>query len=156
MSTVSSLLTAVRKKIRDTTSIEYPDAELIDYLNDAIDYISAFLIRIQDGEMIKSTTITDGSITKPSDFDSFVGAQMLYMDSDTIKTLSGSTAEMRYYATKNHVSATTDSSPFKVSVEPLLIELTAIYALNRNEYEIIQQDMVLFEKHLSMFQGGGS
>jgi len=153
--TVSTLLTKVRMKIRDTTSTEYPDSELIDCLNQAFDYLSAFLIRIKDGEMINSVEVTNGSLAKPDDFDSFVGAQMLYMEGDTIKTLSGSTATMRYYVAKSHVSATTDTILFKVSIEPLLIELTAIYALNRNEFDVTQ-DNALFEKHLALLQGGGS
>ncbi|MBP2644327.1 MAG: hypothetical protein H6Q67_2214 [Firmicutes bacterium] len=152
---VSTLLSAVRKKIRDTTTTEYPNEELIDCLNEAIDYMSSFLIRINDAEMIASKEVADGSITKPDNFDSFVGAQMLYMEGDTIKTLSGSTATMRYYATKDHVSVTTDSNPFKASIDPLLIELTAIYALNRNEFDATQ-DIALFEKHLGLLQGGGS
>lgn len=154
MAAVSNLLVSIRNKIHDVKKIEYEDAELIDCLNDAIDYMSLFLIRIADGEMIKSI-IVPGMIEKPSDFDSVVGAQSLYMENNYIKTLTGDPATMRYYATKQHISDTTDAIPFKSSLEPLLAELTAIYALNRNEYDITQ-DMALFEKKLAIMQGGGS
>jgi len=155
MSKVGKLFISIRKKIRDTTSIEYPDLELIDYLNDAIDYMSAYLIRIKDGETIKTATIdSTGIIAKPSDYDSLVGAQMLYLENDSIKTLSGDAATIRYYAMKQHVSSVSDIIPFKASIEPFLVQLTAIYALNRNEFNVTQ-DQALFEKQLSLLQGGG-
>jgi len=154
MSTVSTLLTVVRKKIRDTTSIEYQDSELIDFLNDALDYMSSFMIRIKDGESIKVVSVA-GNITKPDDFDSIVGSQLLYLENDSIKTLTGGTLMMRYYAMKPHVSTISDIVPFKASIEPLLAQLTAIYALNRNEFDV-SQDQTLFEKQLSLLQGGGS
>lgn len=154
---VSDLLTLIRYRINDTTSVttdrEFADTELLEYLNNAYTYLSHFLIGRKDPEMITSASVADtGSV--PSNFHSFVGEVPAWIDGGVFHTY-GSTVTLRYYATKALATATTDTVPFMDSRASVLAQLASIYALNRLEYNV-DMDKALMEACLALYGGGAS
>ena len=67
---VSDLLQQIRYAINDTDKIEFSDAELLNYINQAQDYISNICINNAFKGLIKETDLTliDGKTELPQDF----------------------------------------------------------------------------------------
>lgn len=141
---VSDILNVIRPRIADENKIEYEDEELIEYLNDAMDFLSAQLIAMNDSGMITDLTVKDGNAV-PADFmDKYAGNFPVYISGDAFKILDGSTqVDIRYYAMKPHVVRADDLVPFKDYYKSVLTQAVAMYALNRNEYEIGQDKGLL-------------
>ena len=68
--TVSDLIQQIRYAINDQDKIEFSDAELLNYVNQAQDYISNIAINNGFKRLLKEAnlTLTDGKVTLPSDF----------------------------------------------------------------------------------------
>ena len=67
---VSDIITSARYRLNDVNSVEYSDAELLDYVNTVQQFINKFLMSA-DSALIKTTTTLDTSSGKaalPSDF----------------------------------------------------------------------------------------
>ena len=67
---VSDIITSARYRLNDAGSVEYSDAELLDYVNTVQRFINKFLIA-HDSGLVKATTTLDtssGSHALPSDF----------------------------------------------------------------------------------------
>lgn len=68
--TVSDLIQQVRYAVNDTDSVEYTDGELLDYVNQAQDYISNVCINNAFKGLIKEAdlTLTNNQVALPNDF----------------------------------------------------------------------------------------
>ena len=74
MATVNDIAIRVRRGIDDMQKVNYSDPEIIERINDGINFLSTELIMTKEPEMISSLTI-DGqtSVARPERFVSFVG-----------------------------------------------------------------------------------
>ncbi|RMD45746.1 MAG: hypothetical protein D6831_02985, partial [Aquificota bacterium] len=68
--TVNDLISQIRQAVNDTDKIEYTDQELINYINQAQDYISNVCINNNFKGVLKQTdlTLTNDKAALPSDF----------------------------------------------------------------------------------------
>jgi len=139
---VSEFLTLVRARIRDNFKLEYPDEELIGYINDAISYWSSCSITNKDKLSVK-TLIVDPYVDVPSDFAKFAGTYPVYIIDKRILSTDNDRVVCKYYAFDNHVSSVNDTMNFDSPVISVLLQLTCIYALNRNQFDVTTDTSLL-------------
>ena len=132
MATVNDIAIRVRRGIDDMQKVNYSDPEIIEMINDGINFLSTELIMTKEPEMISSLTI-DGqtSVARPERFVSFVGQYPIQYLTDNTGTVglkhinpdfSGSMV-VRYFSLKPVVSALTDTFPFsKLVHQTALVE----------------------------------
>lgn len=155
--TIADLLWRVRERITDTNlngaDNEFTNTELVGYLNDAIDWLSLSLIQAKDPEMIQEITIAD-SDTIPLNYHSLCGIFPVTITGNVFNILDGSASvSIRYFSTKNHINYVAAAgyydpmySPYKPVHDTLLIQRTAILALNRNADDISQDEKILAQQ----------
>lgn len=141
--TVEALLSDIRNRISDSDKLTYSEDELISYINTIIDFLNHFLINQNSQEMIKEITVSNGSAV-PDDWVRSVGSYPIYITQDIFSTYDES-AELtvRYFALKPHVSAITDTLPFKPKYESILAQGAALHAANTDGYDISQDKGLL-------------
>jgi len=138
---VSEAIANIRIRIRDRTAIGYVNDELITYINDAINQLSLYLISICDPEMVVQKELTDGDDV-PDDYCKLAGEYGVFIDNGVFRT-QDTELTIRYYAAKDNISVETDELPFKRLYLGVLSQMAAIYALNRNEFDITQDQKLL-------------
>jgi hypothetical protein len=171
--TVGELLDQIRYMINDRDKLEYTDNELINYLNQAQDYIANTCINHQYKGFLKTTTLTltDGVATLPDDF---VVESALYAGdpprnllpiapgtpieaNSYVYRITGNQLEsdqdtitLVYYSYPQQYFNTTDTINLPPQFINLLREITVFLALNRNEFNtsVEQQLSVLYEQKL--------
>lgn len=139
---VSDFLTLVRARIRDNYSLEYPDVELIGYINDAISYWSSCSITNKDKLSVKILTVNP-SVSVPSDFAKFAGTYPVYILNKVIYSTDNDNVSCKYYAFDNHISASSDILNYDSATISVLLQLTCIYALNRNQFDVTTDTSLL-------------
>ena len=142
--TVADVLQEVRPRISDIDAITYQDDELISYLNTVIDFLNGYLIAKKQPEMVKQLTIAD-CMRVPCDWDSFAGQYPVYITQGKFQLYDIKKIKARYFALRPHVATVADIVPFSVRYKSVLIQGTAMRALNRNEYDISQDKTLLAE-----------
>ena len=169
--TVADLITQIRRAINDVGAIEYTDDELVDYINQAQDYITNTCINHQYKGFLKSITLTltDGKVTLPSDFvvESAVlsgnrnclpvaPGEQTKQNSYTYKIIGNelysdqSELTLIYYSYPSSYTQTTDTISLPNHFINLLKEISIYLALNRNEFDtrLEQQLSALYEQKL--------
>lgn len=155
--TVQELLINVRYQINDTDAIEYSDAELISYVNEALRWISNVLISLSCPLLLKKVelTLTDGQASLPDDFVKDRAVTAVINGIETVLeskppelgydkysyTIVGSTlysdndsVNLLYYAPYSSVASLTDELLIPDSITNLLQQIVVFLALNRNEF----------------------
>ena len=160
--TVEELLQQVRYAINDTQKVEYTDAELINYVNDALRFVSNELIRLSSPLMLKTTTLNfiDNSADLPSDFirEEAVIANGIVLNSIPATQEPGTLnykilgnkiysknnqVLLLYYAGFPSVLALNQSVPIPDYMLSLVKSIVAFLALNRNEYNTsVEQELI--------------
>ena len=131
----------------DTGNLEQPDGtdELINYLDRAVLAYSERQAAAHDMRLIKSLNITNG-MAIPEDFLSFCGQVPINTVNSTFSFYGHtSTVPIKYFARLPYVSkyGDTESLPYKHDQEMTIAALAAIYALNKHEFNISQDLMLL-------------
>ena len=136
----SDMIDIVRFKINDVDKQEFTDKELVYLINDAVYFLSIELIGLRDPEMIKTTTLTNGS-TMPSDFHETCGKYPFTTSNGTVSIQDESltSVSMRYYFLPARLENTYDTIPFTNNAYlTYLSNAIAEYALNRVELDLNQ------------------
>lgn len=152
---ISNLIRRLRILINDQNDLEYTDKELLGYINDAVGYLSTYLISTKDPEMVKEISITQ-DIDVPDDYCSFSGSYPVYISDNKFKLYDPSaTVTARYFATKKTDSVVADNLPFKDIYAPVIIRVASVYALNRNEFNVTQ-DVTIISQMLDSIKAAKS
>lgn len=157
---VSEALTDLRFKIHDKDIIEMTDDELINCLNEAIQYVAAFLVGRNSPIMVKDMEIYHEETTLPENFIKTAGIYPIKITGNTMKWLEykepeeGSEEEpcikVRYFATCPAVTIN-DEMPFAHdALNQTTIKLAAIYCGNQLENEIAQDKALLDEVNAAL------
>ena len=99
----------------DSNDLPDSDAETIQYINYAIDALSFLLCGLKDPEMMATCDIAPGLLV-PSNFVEFVpqNGYPVYIVGDRFNTTTGNVVKLvKYSISKPHISAVTDTIPFK-------------------------------------------
>lgn len=132
MPKVNELITRVRLRMKDPGAIAYSSFEMIDYFNDAIDFVSMELIAQRDPDMIKETEHVNGE-PLPDDFVEFAGQHPVYQKNGNLFTNDSSAMlRIRYFAKRARITNEEEQSPFKSMYDTVLVQLTALYASSRD------------------------
>lgn len=131
--TATQFLAIVRPRIGDTAKATFDDTELLEYLNDAIEQLSAERIAAKDPQMIVQASVTPGTTTVPSGFQSFAGQFPLYLVGNVITALDGTTTAriVRYFAVKPRLASLADNVPFGDESIPILLNYVTTASLAR-------------------------
>ena len=153
--TPNQMLAMVRKMINDeqatgfTTggNLEEPEGtqELQTYLDRAVDEYSKRQAAAQDMRLLKTMTVSSGS-TLPSDYLALCGNAPINVSSKTITFYGDETMmPVRYFARLPYVTsyANTANLPYDRDQELAICALAAIFALNKHEYNVSQDLMLL-------------
>lgn len=149
---IADIMRRIRSQISDSDEDEYDNQTLVGYLNDAIDWFSLQLIQAKDPEMIKEISLADGDDI-PTGYYSTCGMFPIEITGTKVHIIDGSsTVSLRYFVTKPHVMYIAETkayvplySPFKSIYDTILIQKAAILAMNKNEYDVTQDEKLLAE-----------
>ena len=149
------MLAMLRKVINDEQAtgfteggnLEQPEGtqELYNYLDRAVDDYSRTMADENDVRLIKRMTVSTGG-TLPSDFIDFCGNVPITVEGKTM-TYKGEASSyiVRYFARLPYVTSYADKAtlPYDNDQAMKIIALAAIYALNKNEYNVAQDVQLL-------------
>ena len=135
---VSAFLTLVRDRIRDSYKLEYFDPELIGYINDAISYWSSCSVANKDLLKIKTISVSP-YVDIPTNFAHLVGAYPVSIESGRLISNTGDTVLCKYYCYDDSVTSTTDTLSYSSPEISILLQLTCLYALNRNQFDVTSE-----------------
>lgn len=131
----------------DGGNLEQPEGtqELLSYLDRAVDEYSKKQASQNDLRLMRKITLVDGA-SLPEDFLFLCGAVPITVADKTIYLEYGD-AEIpaKYFARLPYVSSygMDETLPYEVDQYIGIISLAAIYALNKNEYNVTQDLMLL-------------
>ena len=132
---VSAFLTKLRLRIRDEYKVEYTDDELIGYLNDALAYWDSTRIVSADPLRLKSLTVNPNA-TVPTDFAKWAGTYPVYIQNGNVYSASGDSVACKYYAYSTSFASTSDNINLPNPEISILLQLSTIYALNKNQFDV--------------------
>lgn len=142
---VETAIFEIRNKINDRDEIGFDYDELLSYLNEALQYISAYLISANSPILIKTQTINEGSFVLPDNFARFAGYFPVRVEGNTCELLDAPPMKVRYFATADNVNATSEMPFTQLALNQVAIKLASIYAQNQQSLNI-QQDKVLLDE----------
>ena len=141
---VETALYEIRNKINDRDEIGLDDDEILSYLNEALQYISSYLVSANSPLMIKKLDIETETSTLPDDFVRFVGLQPVKITGKEVEALE-LPIKARYFANVKQVGIA-DNMPFtQLALNQVAIKLASIYAQNQQGLNV-QQDKVLLDE----------
>lgn len=156
---VSDALADIRFKIHDTDVIEMTDEELLICLNEAIQYVSSYLIAANSPAIVADMVVEAEETELPVNFVKTAGIFPIKVTGNVMRWLDyeeGETMNLRYFASCETVSET-DAMPFDHdALNQITIKLAAIYAGNQLEAEIAQDKALLDEINMAIAQAAGS
>ena len=152
--TQKQMLAMLRKVINDEQAtgfteggnLEQPEGtqELLNYLDRAVDEYSKRQAASKDIRLLKTMNVSNGSRI-PNDFLSLCEAVPININSGVISYYGeASTLPVRYFARLPYVSGYSENAtlPYEHDQYMNIIALSAIYALNKHEFNVTQ-DMYL-------------
>lgn len=143
----SDLISEIRILIHDVDKLEYPtDEDLLPHINQAITFLSKQLIAAGSLIMVQEDIFTD-DMPVPLLFEKTCGEYPLRVLGGKVKMRSPGDMTVQYYAHKPRIKAVTDSVDFPAQYVSALAYVAAMFAQNKNEFEI-QQDEGLLAKLL--------
>ena len=145
---VSEALADIRAKIHDQDVIEMTDADLLTCLNEAIQFISSFIIEAKSPLLVNDMTISAETTTLPDNFVKTAGMYPVKVTGNTLKWLDyeeGRTMKLRYFASCTPVTANGVMPFTQAALHQIIIKVAAIYAGNELEADI-SQDKILSDE----------
>jgi len=155
---VTEALQDLRFKIHDKDIIEMTDDELVNCLNEAIQYVAAFLIGKNSPSIVSDMEITEEETTLPENFVKTAGVYPIKVTGNTMKWLEyeeDASMKLRYFASCPAVTIN-DEMPFHHdALNQVTIKLAAIYCGNQLEGEVSQDKALLDEINAALMQMTG-
>lgn len=142
---VKDAILDIRGKVNDNDVIEYTDEELLINLKEAIQFAGAYLVSVKSPLAVEEIVVEEEEFKLPANFTLTAGTFPIKITGDTCKLLDEPPLKLRYFATYKDLEPE-DEMPYNhAGIWQIIIKLAAIYALNRNEFNI-QQDKALLDE----------
>ena len=155
---VSEALADIRFKIHDKDEIEMTTEELLICLNEAIQYVSSYLIAANSPAIVADMVVEAEETELPVNFVKTAGIFPIKVTGNVMRWLDyeeGATMNLRYFASCETVMEA-DEMPFKHdALNQITIKLAAIYAGNQLEAEVTQDKALLDEINAALAQAAG-
>ena len=142
---VETALYEIRNKINDRDEIGLDDDEILSYLNEALQYISSYLVSANSPLMIKKLDIETETSALPDDFVRFVGLQPVKITGTEVEALDDIPIKARYFANVKQVGIADDMPFTQLALNQVAIKLASIYAQNQQGLNV-QQDKALLDE----------
>lgn len=142
--TVKEAIDQFRIILHDVSE-EYDDYHAVMRLNSALQLTSALLVQINSPLVIQSAALHNGD-TLPPNFQRFCGIYPIKRTGQTVELLEDEEAIVtRYYVAFDALTAAGDMPFAHDAMNDFVIRTAAKYALNRNEFDISQDQSLLQE-----------
>lgn len=152
---VTEALQDLRFKIHDKDVIEMTDDELVNCLNEAIQYVASYLVGQNSPVMVDDVVVSSEEITLPENFVKTAGVFPVKITGNKLKWLDyeeGESVKIRYFYTCPAVTAN-DKMPFPHdALNQITIKLAAIYCGNQLESDVAQDKALLDEVNAMLAQ----
>lgn len=142
---VADAINEIRMKINDRDMVGLDDSELLSYLNEAIQYISAALITYKSPFCIKDIEVMEDSFMLPNNFAQWCGTFPFKITGNTVDVLCELPVKARYFESYENVVEGGELPFNNVALDKLAIKIACIYAQNQ-EHEEISQDKELADE----------
>lgn len=155
---VQSAITTIKNRINDLTGTGYTTAIIIDYLNDAINYVSSKMVEVNHPLLLRDISVTNAMVV-PDNFVKFAGTYPIRRTGQILSIIDGSeTVDAKYYRSLDNVVLNGDMPLNDPIYTSLIIQVTCIYALNKNEFDTSQDAGLVqeLEKTISTVLGGAT
>ena len=132
----------LRPRIHDTDKAGYTDPELFTIVETALLHLYATAASAGKGTFVKALRVIHyGKV--PSDFGGFCGQVPVRQENGRFQILTGeSSLQARYHPSPPRGSTLTSALPLPEKFLPLLLDLCAVRALNRNEFDTTQDQAI--------------
>ncbi len=131
--TISEAISYMKRAVHDVSD-EYSEADLLTFLNEAVQETAVLLASLRYAPLIRETILTDGDAL-PSDFLSAVGYHPYRLAEGKVSLDGGRTQlTLRYYGAPNELKAD-DTLPFTPAIREAVLLTATIRALRHNEYD---------------------
>lgn len=140
---VSEMIQIIRNRLNDREGVgDFEDDQLIDYLNQAVNYISGYLVTTMNPLMVKSIELNNGD-ELPEDFVKTCGNFPMLVEGRTVELFNPKKPlEVKYYYQLPNIEME-DEFPLKDLQSPnLAIQLTVIFCMNQQKMDISQDQAI--------------
>lgn len=142
---VTKAIEEIQCKINDRDKVGLDDTELLSYLNEAIQFISSYLVGANSPIMIKEEIIFDNTYTLPPNFVRAIGTYPAKITSNQMELFDDPPMKFRYFASLMNVGMD-DEMPFEhEALEQVAIKLACIYANAQEQLDVTQDKSLLDE-----------
>lgn len=150
---VSTAITRVRAAGHDISD-EYTTERCLEFLNTAIQQVSALLIAAQYPALVKELLVHNGE-SLPRNYMAACGTYPLRMTDNKVTIVDGSdSVRFRYWATPELLTETSKELPYQHdAVNEVIVRLAVMLALNENEYDIAQDSSLLTQLQQAIASG---
>lgn len=136
--TVQDIITRARYEMRDESAIDYTDAELINYYNDALHAFNLYLINLRHDEVVSELTVTNG-IVIPTDYFKFVGEYPIYRRAGHFYIADASTSiPTTYFKIFTPAAALSATFPLSDQYATHVVKGLVFWALNKHSFDMSQ------------------
>lgn len=137
---VSEAIQRIRNRTNDEFDTGYEDEVLINYINDAVKYLSHALIVRNDPILVETLVLaSDSSNNVPTNFVRFAGGYPVKRKGQKFYILDSSTkVTTKYFFIPSEVTSGSDTMPFEENdtYQTIIINISCIYALNQHEFNV--------------------
>lgn len=136
---------------------EYDNYHCLMRLNSAAQYTSSLLVQLNSPLVIKEEEFESGG-SLPGNFLKTCGVYPLKRTGNTVSFLDGQERMViRYFVSVPKIEEDTEDMPFEHdAINDFVVRTAAKYALNRNEFDISQDQNLLNELQNSMAEAMGN
>ena len=145
---VSEALIAIRHKTNDRDEVGNSNEELLAYLNEAIQYVSQYMIGANSPTMVQEMNIAENASTEvdlPPNFVKFCGTFPARITGDKINLLEDPPMKLRYFVSYPIVEMDGEMPFHHDELNQIAVRLACIYVSNQQELDV-QQDQALLKE----------
>lgn len=140
---VGDAITELRNKTNDRDEVGLDDSELLSYLNEAVQYVCAYLIGGNSPLFLHNMTISTVTATLPHNFVRTAGNFPIKITGNIIELLDDPPLNLRYF-TSNNILLIDDDMPFtQDALNQISIKLATIYVNNQEQLDVSQDSNLL-------------
>lgn len=150
---VSTAISRIKSAGHDISD-EYTNERCIEFLNTAIQQVSALLISAQYPALVKEILVHNGE-SLPTNYMKACGTYPLRLTDNKVMIVDDSeSVRFRYWATPELLTNTSNELPYKHdAINEVIVRLAVMLALNENEYDIGQDSSLLNQLQQAIASG---
>lgn len=131
MAKVKDTIHKARILLDDTGESVYSNYEMLNFFNDACEFLAMELITQRDDSMIKEEEFSNGQ-DLPDLFVEFVGQNPIRLIGNEVRTNTGEPVSVRYWSKFDVVKSLDEKIPYRPMYDTPIAKLTALYAMAKS------------------------